>query len=143
MRASELHRLARGLRAVAMRATANAGDSPIAPHELVIVEDIHGHPGTTIRDIVARTGIAQSMVSQAVAHLRDLHAVTTTRDPADGRRVLVTVSAHLTRGEFQQRGSRGIDDALRAELPHLDDGELARLQELLSEAAAMLRPPAE
>lgn len=141
MLASRLHRLARVLRSVALEATAEAGDSPIAPHELVIVEDVYGHPGTSISDIVARTGIAQSMVSQSIAGLRRLGAVTTDKDPHDGRRTRVTVSEHLTGGEFSRRGARGITDALRRELPDLDDERLARLEAVLAEAADLVLGP--
>ena len=69
MNAVELHRLARVLREMAVMATANPGEQPVAASTLAIVEDVAAHPGTSISQIVERTSLAQSLVSGTTARL--------------------------------------------------------------------------
>src|SRR5581483_9660519 len=96
--AGDLHRLARLLREVAQAATANAGERPPAASTVAIVEDVAEHPDAPIKDIVARTGLAQSLVSRTVDQLQRRGVLKVARDPADGRRSLVRINPRIRRG---------------------------------------------
>ncbi|MFI0937537.1 MarR family transcriptional regulator [Streptomyces sp. NPDC021020] len=63
---------------------------------LIVAGDIAAHPGTTVSEAAARTGLPQSQVSTAVARLKEAGSVETARDPADGRRTLVTPAAETS-----------------------------------------------
>jgi DNA-binding transcriptional ArsR family regulator len=87
-------------------------DAPPVPTGLrLIVTDVAEHPGSSIGEITARTGLPQSHVSQSVARLRDRGALETTRDPADGRRTLVRLGARIPESAAR-RGSAPVDGAL-------------------------------
>jgi DNA-binding MarR family transcriptional regulator len=58
----------------------------------LILVDVVANPGTSISEIVVRTGFPQSLVSSTVAKLRDIGVVDSQADPADRRRTLVTVT---------------------------------------------------
>ena len=58
----------------------------------MVLIDVFENPGSTIGQIVERTGLPQSHVSNSVARLREADVVTTNSDPADGRRTLVSPS---------------------------------------------------
>ena len=140
MRASRLHRLAKVLREVALDATHDPDEERIPAHELAVVEFVAYHPGSSIKEIAAGTQIAQSMVSGAVAHLSRRELLRTGKDPHDGRRSLVWVTDEV-RAKFPGRGSRDLDQALRAALPWLDQAQVLRVEGLLEELAALLLPP--
>ena len=73
-----------------------------------VLIDVAGHPASSISEITARTGFPQSHVSASVARLRDLGAVATAPDPADGRRTLVTVRPRIL-GRVARRKSAQVD----------------------------------
>jgi DNA-binding MarR family transcriptional regulator len=56
----------------------------------IVLVDVYEHPDATVGQIVERTGLPQSLVSSAVARLRDDGIVVTATDPADRRRTLVS-----------------------------------------------------
>lgn len=89
MRASELHRLARTLREIALEATGNTGADRVNAGELAVLEDVAHHPGSTIRDITERTGLAQSLVSRIVHATATAGALAVTPDERDRRKVRV------------------------------------------------------
>jgi DNA-binding MarR family transcriptional regulator len=131
MNAGELHRLARLLREVAQLATANAGERPPAASTVAIVEDVAEHPGAPIKDIVARTGLAQSLVSRTVDQLQGRGVLTVMRDPVDGRRSLVEIDPKIRKGDFTSRGGRPVSAALHRRLPSLDVEQRARVEAAL------------
>jgi DNA-binding MarR family transcriptional regulator len=89
----------------------------------LILMDVVEHPGSPIREIVARTGFPQGHVSTCVARLRERGVVETTIDPADGRRTLVTVTAGFAE---QVAGRRGAPvDAALAEVAGIKDPQEA------------------
>ena len=90
-----------------------------------------------IGEIAERTGLAQSLVSTTVAKLRDAGMVDVDTDPADRRRARIGVSA-AARRLFAARAERPIGAAIRQALPDATGEELARVEELLDELAAML-----
>src|SRR5580693_7809367 len=55
----------------------------------LVLRDVFAHPGSSITDITARTGLPQSYVSESVARLRSQGILETSADPADRRRTLV------------------------------------------------------
>lgn len=54
-----------------------------------IVADVAEHPGTSISEVVERTALSQSQVSDAVAKMRAAGVLSSEPDPADRRRTLV------------------------------------------------------
>ena len=70
-------------------------------------------------EVVQRTGLPQGHVSKSVARFRDRGAVTTTPDPADRRRTLVTPTASA-RDTVALQGAAMIDSAL-IEVPQETD----------------------
>src|SRR5580658_2526775 len=58
----------------------------------LILIDVAGNSGTSISQIVVRTGFPQSLVSSTVARLKEIGVVDSQPDPADRRRTLVTVT---------------------------------------------------
>ncbi|MGW1737624.1 MarR family transcriptional regulator [Nocardia sp. NPDC001965] len=138
MDAASLHLVARRLRAIAFVATGNTGRRRIPPSEYAVLEDVALHPGSAIRDITERTAITQSLVSRIVARFRDQGLLATAPDPADGRRVLITVEPGVSEEVFQARGRAPIDLALRSELPHLPPEGRLRVVELLDELESLI-----
>ncbi len=58
----------------------------------LILIDVAGNSGTSISEIVVRTGFPQSLVSSTVARLKEIGVVDSGPDPADRRRTLVTIT---------------------------------------------------
>jgi DNA-binding MarR family transcriptional regulator len=56
---------------------------------VIVMSDVYDHPGTTVGEVAARTGLPQSAVSNAVARLREVGSVLAGPDPADRRRQLL------------------------------------------------------
>lgn len=138
MRASDLHRLARTLRDIALEATRNTGADRVNAGELAVLEDIARHPGSTIRDVTERTGLAQSLVSRIVHATAREGALTVTPDEHDRRKVRVELSKS-TREAILQRANRSLDTALTAHTPELTDTERTTLHHHLAAAAELLR----
>lgn len=137
MNGGELHRLARVLRELAQLATRDPGERSPGAGTLAVVEDVHAHPDTRIKDIVQRTGLAQSQVSRTVDQLRLAGVLQLGKDPADGRSTLVRLDA-TTRQDFVHRGARSISDALKQALPDLTEGRRRRIEAALEVLAAEL-----
>jgi DNA-binding MarR family transcriptional regulator len=124
MDAGELHRLARALREIAISATANPGEPRVSAGQLAIAEDISYHPGTSVGEVAARTGLAQSFVSRTIVRMSNAGTVLTEADPADRRRSLISINPALRAGEFQLRGQRPITSAIRDVFPDIRDEQL-------------------
>ena len=137
--AGRLHKLARVLREVALDATSDPADGRPSAAEALVAMDIFEHSPTTVSEIVARTGVAQSQVSMIAAGLHDGGVVARKRDPSDGRRMLLTVPARARTSFGTNRGRRGITHALGAYLAghgqSCGPGELAGVVRLLDELA--------
>ncbi|WP_106436714.1 MULTISPECIES: MarR family transcriptional regulator [Streptomyces] len=91
---------------------------------LIAASDIAAHPGTTVGDIAARTGLPQSQISTAVARLKEAGSITTTPDPADRRRALISPAAEPSARVAQVRATT-VDAALATALG-TDDPQLLR-----------------
>jgi DNA-binding transcriptional ArsR family regulator len=106
----------------------------------LVLRDVFAHPGSSISDITARTGLPQSYVSESVARLRDQGILETSADPADGRRTLARVAPQHSR-TVVAKGSVSVDAALAAALGEPDGGaDVARIIGTLDALAARLRP---
>ncbi|MCX9189901.1 MarR family transcriptional regulator [Carbonactinospora thermoautotrophica] len=112
MNARELLLLGRKLVDIAMSELRDTTDPRLSSGEVAVVADVLQHPDSTIGEITARTGFAQSRVSTAVARLRALGALETVPDPADRRRTLVRPPDQV-RAVIAERVQRPVDDALR------------------------------
>ena len=106
----------------------------------LVLRDVFAHPGSSITDITARTGLPQSYVSESVARLRGQGILETSADPGDGRRTLVRVSAQHPR-TVAAKGSASVDGALAAALGEPEDGPgVAEIITALAALAERLRP---
>lgn len=138
MRAADLHRLARELREIALRATGNTGDDRINAGELAVMEDIARHPHSAISDITRRTGLAQSLVSRITRAMADAGAVVIEPHPSDRRKVRVSLDASA-RAAALDRADSPATEAIAAALPTLTHEQRVRLEHHLTEAAGLLR----
>jgi DNA-binding MarR family transcriptional regulator len=98
------------------------GGKTAASGRLVFV-DVAYHPNSSITEITERTGFPQSLVSTAVARLREMGFVESGPDPLDRRRTLVRTTPAL-KAVQGRLGSVSIDDILARELATEDREEL-------------------
>ena len=133
--ALDLYLLGRALMKVGEQAM-RGDDAPAVPTGIrLILIDLAEHPGSSIGEITARTGLPQSHVSQSVARLRARGALETASDPRDGRRTLVRLSADLPE-RAARLGSASVEARLAEALDVSDPGELV---EALESVLAHLR----
>ena len=123
---------------MAVAATANPGEQPVAASTLAIVEDVAAHPGTSISQIVERTGLAQSLVSGTTARLTKAGALILEQDPNDRRRTLVSMNEKRRAEDFAERGARGIGDAIRRAIPGANDTQIAEIESELDQLVLQL-----
>jgi DNA-binding MarR family transcriptional regulator len=120
-----------------VQATPDAGFRDLPVGVRIVLVDVHEHPETTIGQIVERTGFPQSLVSGAVARLRDSGALVTTTDPADRRRTIVSPARRRTRRRVADRPAH---DALAQHLVDLHGPEgRDRLPEVLEALDVLAR----
>lgn len=137
MRASELHRLARTLREIALDATGNVGNDRVNAGQLAVFEDVARNPGASVAEVTTRTGLAQSLVSRIVHAAAAEDAMTVTVDPRDRRKVRIELSPS-TRKAMMQRAGNSLDSALAAHTPALTESERTALHQHLTAAAELL-----
>jgi DNA-binding transcriptional ArsR family regulator len=116
------------------------GQAPSLPagHALVL-RDVLAHPASSVTDITTRTGLAQSIVSKAIARFQHQGIVEVEADPADRRRTLARVSAgHLV--DVRRKGAVPADTALAAALGEPDPAAVAEIVSVLQTLATRLRP---
>ena len=115
--------------------------APVPPPTIagMVLADVFAHPGSSISEITARTGMPQSHVSETVARLREQGTVESFPDPADRRRTLVRVSAQHP-GNVMRAALVPADDALTAALGDVSPDEAAGIIKTLEALAARLRP---
>lgn len=110
---------------------------------LAVVEDLSHHPDSTVGEVAARAGLAQSLVSRILARLREEGIVDAEPDPADRRRTRLRIDPKVRRRVLQPRGARDIQAALAAAFPHLDADGVDHLEELLEQIRRLVEPSAE
>ncbi|MFC4114949.1 MarR family winged helix-turn-helix transcriptional regulator [Nonomuraea zeae] len=106
---------------------------------LIVVSDLRGHPGTTVGEIAARTGLPQSAVSASISRLRSVDAVITETDPRDRRRTIIREAPEVSERVTQVRDTP-IDAALAAALGTEDPDRVSETVTVLEELAARLIP---
>jgi DNA-binding MarR family transcriptional regulator len=105
----------------------------------LVFVDVSYHPNSSITEITERTGFPQSLVSTAVARLREIGLLETDPDPLDRRRTLVRTTPQIT--EVQERlGSVSIDGILADELTAEHRDELSDVVSALDLLSRLLTP---
>lgn len=137
--ALELITLGRRLVKIGEEAMRGGSAIPLSAGHALVLRDVFAHPHSSITDITSRTGLAQSIVSKAVARFHEQGLVETEPDPVDGRRLLVKISARHRR-EVARKGVASVDDALATALGEPDPDVAAEVINLLETVAERLRP---
>jgi DNA-binding MarR family transcriptional regulator len=116
------------------------GGKRTASARLVFV-DVAYHPDSSISEITERTGFPQSLVSTAVATLRDIGLLECRPDPLDRRRTLVraTPAIKAVEGRLSQVS---VDDVLARELVPEDREEMPAVLAALQLLSRLLVPEA-
>ena len=140
MEALELIQLGRRLVRIGEQVLRSTGDGPAPPlGPSMVLQDVFGHPGSSVTDITARTGLPQSYVSESIARLRDDGLVVTEVDPADRRRTLVRPNPeHLRR--VARKGTASVDAALAEAFDESDTSKAEVLAHTIREMARRLLP---
>ncbi len=135
MNGFDLYVLGRRLMRLGQEATPRAGVHRLPTSVQLVLVDVGDHPGTSVSEVVARTGLPQSLVSAAVARLREGGALLTETDPADRRRTLVRPSPDIPARRGQVPTTR-LEDVLGPALGLEDPHEITHVVELLTELVA-------
>jgi DNA-binding MarR family transcriptional regulator len=130
-----LHRLGKRLIDLSREVTTSAGDASLTPAEIAVIEDALKNPGSPVSEIKARTGFAQSHVSESVARLKERGLIETFADSADRRRTRVRLS-EVARQAVLARAGRSADEVIARAIP--DRGRAERVSALLDELADLL-----
>jgi DNA-binding MarR family transcriptional regulator len=133
----ELYVLGRRLMKLGTEAMPRAGFSQLPTSVQTILLDISEHPGSSISQIVKRTAYPQSLVSGAVARLREAGALRTEADPADRRRTLVRLAADIP-ARMSKAPAEPVEPLLAARLGIEDPAELAEIVNTLTRLADRL-----
>jgi len=105
----------------------------------LVFVDVAYHPNSSITEITQRTGFPQSLVSAAVARLREVGLLETEPDPLDRRRTLVRTTPVIN--DVEGRLSQvSIDDVLANELTPEHEKELAKVITALDLLSRLLTP---
>lgn len=124
-----LHRLGKRLIDLSREVTTSAGDASLTPAEIAVMEDVMKNPDSVVSEIKARTGFAQSHVSESVARLRGRGLIETPVDQADRRRTRVRLS-ELARQAILARAGRSADEVIAHVVPERAERVTALLDEL-------------
>jgi DNA-binding MarR family transcriptional regulator len=127
-----LHRLGKRLIDLSREVTTSAGDASLTPAEIAVIEDALKNPDSPVTEIKARTGFAQSHISESVSRLKERGLIETTPDPADRRRTRVRLS-EVARQAVLARAGRSADEVIARAVPESD-----RVTALLDELADLL-----
>jgi DNA-binding MarR family transcriptional regulator len=130
----ELYVLGRRLMKLGEEAMPGAGFRRLPSSVQTVLLDISEHPDSSISQIVARTGFPQSLVSAAVAQLRDRGVLRTAVDQADRRRTLVRLSADVP-ARMARAPASPVDPVLAEALAIDDPAELASVVAMLTALA--------
>lgn len=120
----------------------SAGFTRVPSSVRMVLLDIAEHPDSFISQIVERTGLPQSLVSQTVARLRDRGAVSTAVDPSDRRRTLVRLSVDVG-ARIKQAPASDIGPALSRALGVDEPALLDRVTATLTELADLFDTAAQ
>lgn len=132
MNGFDLYVLGRRLMRLGQEATPTAGIHRLPTSVQLVLVDVGDHPGTSVSEVVARTGLPQSLVSAGIARLREGGALVTEVDPQDRRRTLVRPSPAIA-SRRAQVPTTPLEDVLGPALGIEDNAEIAHVIELLTE----------
>jgi DNA-binding MarR family transcriptional regulator len=123
-----MHRLGRRLMELSRQVQLEPQDERPGPAEELVLGDVMLYPGSTVSDVVTRTGFTQGYVSKCVASLVRQGLLRTRVDDSDRRRTIIEPTPLLT--EAAQRRTPpilevmstalGDPDAAREALAQLD-----------------------
>jgi DNA-binding MarR family transcriptional regulator len=130
----ELYVLGRRLMKLGQGAMPRAGFRRLPSSVQTILLDVSEHPDSSISQIVARTGFPQSLVSEAVARLREGGALRTAIDPSDRRRTLVRLSPEIP-ARMNRAPADSVEPVLAEVLGTDDPAELANVVSTLTALA--------
>jgi DNA-binding MarR family transcriptional regulator len=114
------------------------GGETATSRRLVFV-DVAYHPNSSITEITKRTGFPQSLVSTAVAGLREIGLLESGPDPLDRRRTLVRTTPALKAVQGRLTAV-SINDLLAKELSADDQEELTNVIAALDLLSRLLTP---
>ena len=106
--------------------------------ESLVVGELLDRRFSTITELAASTGYAQSRISKAVATLREIGMVGTRSDPSDGRRSVVYL-VDASAGQARREAAVDADEVLAEAAPDFSLERRAELLSLLDELAVALR----
>jgi len=105
----------------------------------LVLIDVAYHPNSSISEITERTGFPQSLVSTAVARLREVGVVESESDPLDRRRTLVRTTPALRTVSSRLDGLT-VDDLLADQLSNEEVDQLPRVVDALNLLSRLLTP---
>jgi DNA-binding MarR family transcriptional regulator len=129
MDALELIRLGRTLTKLGEQAMRGGSALPNGPS--LVLRDVFAHPGTSVSEIVSRTGLPQSYVSESIRRLRSTRVLATKQDPRDRRRTLVTVTARH-RQTVARKSAAPVDGVIATAVGERSAPEVLKACELLA-----------
>lgn len=134
---SDLHYLSRFLRDLTIQSGMKIGKQ-IAPTERMILNDIIHHKGTTVRDIVKRTGVAQSRVSTIVREMQLHDAIIITPNPHDKRQKNIQANPSILGLVATHKLDTAITDTLSEQAPHLSGRQKKEVLEHITALHSLL-----
>lgn len=134
MKAATLHQLGRRLSGLAEGMMHAERTASVTAGEMAILDDLLVHGRSTVRDITARTGFAQSHVSASLARLAEASQVEWEKNPKDARSRWADLAPD-ERAVLQAGAATRVEDVLAEQL---GAGEAEKLVKLLARAAKIL-----
>jgi DNA-binding MarR family transcriptional regulator len=107
----------------------------------LVYVDVAYHPNSSITEITERTGFTQSLVSMAVATLRERGLLETEPDPLDRRRTLVRTTPAINAVEVRL-SQVSIDEVLAKELGPGHEEDLTEVMAALDLLSRLFTPEA-
>lgn len=141
MNGLELLLLGHKLSAIGLAAMPDGHLATLPVSARAILVDIFDNPGSAIKDITARTGFPQSLVSSTVARYKGMGLLVTGADPADRRRTIVSPAPGELEEGWREADRSTVDGALAEALPGLDAAGLARVLAALETLSGGLLKP--
>lgn len=141
MNLTELRHLGRYLAAGAEAAMKTSAGPDLNAAEILVLQTLFTTGALPVGEIAQHTGFAQSRASTAVASLHDKDLVDLSRDPADRRRTVVSVSEHARTRARTVENQEAAPVVARL-FPAATPDDLTRLMEVLGRLHAAIADPA-
>lgn len=131
-----MHRLGKRLVELSRQVDLQSHDVMPSPAEGLVLSDVVLYPGSTVSEVVGRTGFTQGYVSKCVAGLVEQGLLDTSTDEADRRRTLVRPTVMLERAI--KRRTKPLAGVLEGVVS--DPANATRALSMLDELADLLLP---